>query len=129
MTRDALANVLIIEDQRVIAEDIAWIVSDLGHRVGGIAQTHFEAIAIAKQMPPDLILSEIQLADGSSGLDAVTEILEELDVPVIFITASPRALSPSVREKAFVLAKPFRERTLKATIEQALSRQCGCSKL
>jgi CheY-like chemotaxis protein len=122
MTRDALANVLIIEDQRAIAEDIAWIVSDLGHRVGSIAHTHSEAIALAKQMPPDLILSEVQLADGSSGLDAVAEILEELDVPVIFITASPWGLPPSVREKAFVLAKPFRERTLKAIIEKALTR-------
>jgi CheY-like chemotaxis protein len=123
------ASVLIIEDETIIAEDLWCIVEQLGHRVSGVARTCDEAIALAKRAPPDLILSDIRLADGSSGAEAAGTILEERDVPVIFLTACPHEVPLFLREAAFVITKPYREATVKMTIEQAVSRQCNCPKL
>ena len=82
-------SVLIIEDEPLIALDIQTLVEQLGHEVTTIARTHAEAVRAAVKRRPGLILADIQLADGSSGLDAVNEILGIQEVPVIFITAFP----------------------------------------
>ena len=85
-------NVLIIEDEPMIAIDLTDLVTGLGHAVCDTARTHKEAVAAFRKHKPGLVLADIQLADGSSGLDAVNEILESFDVPVIFITAYPERL-------------------------------------
>jgi DNA-directed RNA polymerase specialized sigma24 family protein len=114
-------DVLIIEDEGLIAQDIRFICEDLGHRVIGIARTHGEAIRLAAEKSPGLILADVQLADGTSGLNAVNELLTRFDVPVIFITAYPERLLTGDRpEPAFLISKPYREETVKATISQAL---------
>ena len=114
-------DVLIIEDEPFIALDIQTLVEDLGHRVVGVARTHKEAVAAARVHKPGLILADIQLADGSSGLEAVNQILEEFEVPVIFITAYPeRFLTGRPPEPAFLITKPFGVDSLKAVISQAL---------
>ena len=70
---------------------------------------------------PGIVLADIQLADGSSGIDAVNEILEKDALPVIFITAYPERLLTGERpEPTFLVTKPFREETVKALISQAL---------
>ena len=114
-------NVLIIEDEPLIALDIEQVVLDLGHSVAGIARTHTEAVKLALLKRPGLVLADIQLADGSSGLEAVNEILRSFDVPVIFITAYPdRLLTGERPEPAFLLTKPFKTEMVKASISQAL---------
>jgi CheY-like chemotaxis protein len=114
-------DVLIIEDEPFIALDIQTLVEDLGHRVVGIARTHKEAVQAVRVHRPGLILADIQLADGSSGLEAVNQILEEFEVPVIFITAYPeRFLTGRPPEPAFLITKPFSVDSLKAVISQAL---------
>ena len=114
-------GVLIIEDEPVIAMDIESLVIDLGHRVTRIARTHTEAIAALVDQKPGLVLADIQLADGSSGLEAVNEILGKHNVPVIFITAYPeRLLTGAKPEPAFLITKPFRPETVMAVISQAL---------
>lgn len=114
-------DVLIVEDEALIAQDIEFIARDLGHDVIGIARTHTEAVDMAKKKRPGLVLADIQLADGSSGLNAVNEILESFDVPVIFITAFPERLLTGERpEPAFLISKPYKVDTVKATISQAL---------
>lgn len=114
-------DVLIIEDEALIAQDIEFIARDLGHQVIGVARTHKEAIAIARGRRPGLILADIQLADGSSGLNAVNELLENFDCPVIFITAFPERLLTGERpEPAFLISKPYKVDTVRATISQAL---------
>jgi len=114
-------DVLIIEDEPLIAHDLRSIVEELGHRVCGMARTHREAVAAIGQAKPGLILADIQLADGSSGLDAVNEILGALSTPVIFITAYPeRFLTGAPPEPAFLVTKPFSVESLKAVISQAL---------
>ena len=114
-------SVLIIEDEPIIALDIEGMVRDLGHDVLGVARTHRGAVALVKSKAPGLVLADIQLADGSSGLDAVNEILKEIEVPVIFITAFPeRLLTGEKPEPAFLITKPFRPEAVKAAISQAL---------
>lgn len=121
LATDIATDVLIIEDETFIALDLEGLLESLGHRVIGIARTHAEAVAIAKKKRPGLILADIQLADGSSGLDAVNELLDTFEVPVIFITAYPeRFLTGQRPEPAFLIAKPFQPATVSAVVSQAL---------
>src|ERR1700761_8134320 len=114
-------DVLIIEDEPVIAADIEALVKELGHTVVDIAATRTEAADAVARKPPGLVLSDIQLADGSSGIDAVKDILARYDVPVIFITAFPERLLTGERpEPTFLITKPFQPETGKAAIGQAL---------
>ena len=114
-------TVLIIEDEPVIAADIQALVMELGHQVSDVATTRAEARAAAAKTPPGLILADIQLADGSSGIDAVKDILATTTAPVIFITAFPERLLTGERpEPAFLITKPFEPATVKAAIGQAL---------
>ncbi|OYY76310.1 MAG: response regulator [Sphingomonas sp. 28-62-20] len=115
------ARVLIIEDEPIIAMDIETIVRDLGHDVTGVAVTRDEAVALAMEDRPGLVLADIQLADDSSGIDAVKDILAQFAVPVIFITAFPERLLTGERpEPTFLITKPFQRSTVKAAIAQAL---------
>ena len=119
--RQTHADVLIIEDEPIIAMDIETIVRDLGHNVTGVAVTRDEAVSQARAHPPGLVLADIQLADDSSGIDAVKDILAEFSVPVIFITAFPERLLTGTRpEPTFLITKPFQRSTVKAAISQAL---------
>jgi CheY-like chemotaxis protein len=121
LAAEIATDVLIIEDETFIAMDIEALVESLGHNVIGIARTHSEALALAKQKRPGLILADIQLADGSSGLDAVNELLGSFEVPVIFITAYPeRFLTGQRPEPAFLIAKPFQVAVVSAVVSQAL---------
>jgi len=114
-------DVLIIEDEPVIALDLKRVASDLGHTVLGVAATHAEAIDLVRRRSPGLVLADVRLADGSSGIAAATEILKSYDVPVIFITAYPERLLTGDRpEPAFLITKPFTEDAVKAMIGQAL---------
>ena len=114
-------DVLIIEDEPVIAADIEALVRELGHSVLEVASTRKEAVDAVARATPGLVLADIQLADGSSGIDAVKDILGRYDVPVIFITAFPERLLTGERpEPTFLITKPFQPETVKAAIGQAL---------
>jgi CheY-like chemotaxis protein len=115
-------RVMIIEDEAIIAMDIAAIVREMGHEVTGIASTHAEATALAARERPDLILADIQLADKSSGIEAVNEILKQFDaLPVIFITAFPERLLTGTRpEPAFLITKPYSEDQIVSAVGQAM---------
>lgn len=122
LRRQPPTRVLIIEDEPVIALDIAATIKRNGHTVVGIATTHEEAVELARSGEPGLVLADIQLADDSSGLEAVQEILTILDVPVIFVTAYPERLLTGERpEPTFLITKPFDHDTLQISIAQALA--------
>lgn len=115
------ARVMIIEDEPLIALDIETLVKEIGHDVVGIASTRQEAGALARKTSPGMVLADIQLADGSSGIDAVNDILKDHNVPVIFITAYPERLLTGQRaEPTFLVTKPFKPEMVKAVISQAL---------
>ncbi|MGR3273171.1 response regulator [Thalassococcus profundi] len=115
-------RVLIIEDEAIIAMDLESIVADLGHRVTGVARTRDGAVKLGASDVPDLILADIQLADNSSGVDAVNDLLRELGQrPVIFITAFPeRLLTGEKPEPAFLISKPYSEDQVRSAISQAM---------
>ncbi|CAN5316528.1 hypothetical protein BH09PSE2_BH09PSE2_20470 [soil metagenome] len=105
----------------MIATDIEALVRELGHEVLDVAATRTEAVEAVARRKPGLVLADIQLADGSSGIDAVKDILGQYDVPVIFITAFPERLLTGERpEPTFLITKPFQPETVKAAIGQAL---------
>jgi DNA-directed RNA polymerase specialized sigma24 family protein len=121
LDRQTTTQVLIIEDEPLISLDLSEIVESLGHGVTTIARTADQAVAGARANPPGLVLADIQLADGSSGLDAVRDILEQYEVPVIFVTSFPERLLTGQRpEPAFLITKPYDPNAVKATISQAL---------
>jgi CheY-like chemotaxis protein len=121
MADEIATDVMIIEDEPMIAMDLEAIVTGLGHRVTGVARTHAEAVTLAKEKLPGLILADIQLADMSSGMDAVNELLQSMEVPVIFITAFPeRFLTGERPEPTFLITKPFPPTMVSAVISQAL---------
>jgi len=118
---ETATDVLIIEDEPLISMQLEGLVSDLGHNVTGTAATHSQAVAMFKERPAGLVLADIQLADGSSGIDAVEELLELGEVPVIFITAYPERLLTGERpEPTYLVTKPFSESTVRTAISQAL---------
>lgn len=121
ISRQVATDIMIIEDEPLIAMDIEDMVETLGHRVTGVARTHEEAMDLYKQTKPKMVLADIQLADGSSGIDAVNDILKDAIIPVIFITAFPeRLLTGEKPEPAFLVTKPFNPDMVKALISQAL---------
>lgn len=122
MLDSVAGKVMIIEDEAIIAMDIRAIVTDLGHAVTGIARTRAEAVALAESNRPDLILADIQLADNSSGIDAVNDILALFDdIPVVFITAFPERLLTGKRaEPTFLITKPFSEDQVTSAVSQAM---------
>ena len=119
--RESTTSVLIIEDEPLISMQLEDLVRALGHDICGTAATRTQAQQVAAERRPGLVLADIQLADGSSGLDAVDDILKLQDVPVIFITAYPeRLLTGSRPEPTYLITKPFQESTVRAAISQAL---------
>jgi CheY-like chemotaxis protein len=122
MEQAVAGRVMVIEDEAIIAMDIVDIVTQIGHSVTGIARTRDEAVTLAARERPDLILADIQLADNSSGIDAVNDILRQFeDLPVIFITAFPERLLTGERpEPAFLITKPFSEDQVRSAVSQAM---------
>jgi CheY-like chemotaxis protein len=121
LAAEIATDVLIIEDEALIALDLEHLVESLGHRTIGIARTRSEAIALSRTKAPGLILADIQLADGSSGLEAVNDLLTSFKVPVIFITAYPeRFLTGERPEPAFLVSKPYQQSTVSGLVSQAL---------
>ncbi len=121
--RELAATVMIIEDEPIIAMDLETIVEDLGHEVVGVVRTRRQAVALAAEREPELIVADIQLADGSSGIEAVNEIVGMKSKPVVFVTAHPGIYLSSVKnrpEPVFLLSKPFSPDSVRAAVSQAL---------
>jgi DNA-directed RNA polymerase specialized sigma24 family protein len=115
------SRVLIIEDESIIAIHLENMMTELGHDVVGIAATRDDAVRQALARRPGLVLADVRLADGSSGIDAVADILRSFDVPVVFITAYPERLLTGERmEPTYLITKPFLPEAVKAAVGQAL---------
>jgi CheY-like chemotaxis protein/DNA-directed RNA polymerase specialized sigma24 family protein len=118
----ASTDVLIIEDEPIIAMDLEELVQSCGHRVVGVAASEAEAIALAERTRPGLILADINLGLGGDGTSAVSAILRSHYAPVIFVTAYPeRLLTGDAVEPAFVITKPFEPLTLAIATYQAVT--------
>lgn len=121
--REATAtDVLIIEDEPVIAMDLRMLVQRCGHRVVGVAASEAEAVRLATERPTGLILADVNLGRGGDGINAVRRIMASVKVPVIFVTAYPeRLLTAEEVEPAFIMSKPFDPLTLAISTYQAVT--------
>jgi DNA-directed RNA polymerase specialized sigma24 family protein/CheY-like chemotaxis protein len=120
------SRVLIIEDETVIAMDVAVTVRSAGHTVIGVADTVDKAVALAEQHRPDLVLADVQLKDGETSLAAVEKIQMAMGTPVIFVTGFPEALlNGEGVEPTFLVTKPFDPVVLTTMIGQALQTRPG----
>ena len=118
----AATDVLIIEDEPIIAMDIEELVTSCGHRVIGVAGSEAEAVELAERHRPGLILADINLGLGGDGAQAVARIMRHHYAPVIFVTAYPeRLLTGDTIEPAFVITKPFEPMTLAIATYQAVT--------
>ena len=118
----AATDVLIIEDEPIIAMDIEELVQSCGHNVVGVASTEAEAVEMAERTRPGLILADINLGIGGDGTTAVSRIMRHHYAPVIFVTAYPeRLLTGEALEPAFVITKPFEPMTLAIATYQAVT--------
>jgi len=117
------AKILICEDEFIIAYDLSNLLKAEGYDVVGSVDNGLDAVRIANEKKPDLILMDINLGTGMNGIEAASIIRESADIPLIFITAySNRAVfdqAKSVLPNAY-LVKPFTEQNLVAAIEMAL---------
>jgi len=120
----AATDVLIIEDEPIIAMDIEELVLSCGHRVIGVAATEADAVMMAGRSRPGLILADINLGAGGDGTSAVARIMKYHRAPVIFVTAYPeRLLTGEALEPAFVITKPFEPMALAIATYQAVSKE------
>ena len=123
LAHELASSILIIEDEPIIAMDLEAIVRDLGHHVVGVARERGQAVALAAERQPQLIMADIHLEDGDSGIEAVNEIVAAASKPVVFITAHPGAYLSALAnrpEPAFLLPKPFKPDFVRAAVSQAL---------
>ncbi len=116
-------QILIVEDNRIVAEDIQNRLENLQYEVSGIVSSGERAIASVRERQPDLILMDIVLKGEMDGIDAASQILTELNVPVIYLTACAHneiLERAKVTEPFGYIIKPFQDRELASVIEVAL---------
>ena len=116
---------LIVEDEILIAEELKERLSRLGFSVIAAVDSADEGIAIATRERPDLVLMDIRLKGKKDGLQAAKEIRQQVDVPIVYLTAHSDQLTvdraKAAEHDGFIL-KPFQRRELQTTIEVAMQR-------
>ncbi|AFM25918.1 PAS domain S-box protein [Desulfomonile tiedjei] len=125
-------KILIAEDEAIVGEDLARILREFGYQIVGIASKGEEAVRMADELKPALILMDIKLAGYMDGIQAAEQIRVELDIPVIFVTAYEEedVLSRAKRAQPYgYLTKPFSNHILKITIDTALLRHAADKRL
>jgi len=125
-------RVLVVEDESIVAEDIHDILKNLGCNVTGIASSGEEAVRMASETGPDLVLMDVMLAGDMDGVEAARRIYDSLNVPVVYLTAyaDEDTLQRAKMTGAFgYILKPFDERSLRSTIDVALHKHSTESEL
>ena len=127
------AKILIVEDERITAEDIRYVLENVGYDVSGICSSGEDAIIKAGEFHPDLILMDITLAGEMDGIEAAEHIKELYDIPIIYLTAYSdsstlkriKVTEPTgyvMKEPFGFIRKPFNENELHSNIDLTLYR-------
>jgi two-component system, cell cycle sensor histidine kinase and response regulator CckA len=120
---EAKAKILVVEDERIVAEDIRRSLKKLGYEVSAVVSTGRDALRKVRQDPPDLVLMDIVLRMEMNGIQTTEKIHEIHDVPVIYLTAyaDEETLERAKKTEPYgYILKPFEDRELQTTIEMAL---------
>lgn len=112
-------NILIVEDESLIALELKVILLSLGHMISGIAATGKDAIDKAKELKPDLIFMDINLRDFLTGIEAAETIHLDSKIPIIYITAMS-VISPDLIYPYMLVTKPYNKKDLIAAIENTM---------
>lgn len=118
------ANILIVEDEILIASELEAILEDMGHNPVGIAADSKTALQLAN-LKPDLALVDLNLRDGATGAKLGEVLSRQFHVPVLFVTANPRLLGGGVAGAIGVLTKPYDARIIEDAVTYALRSQAG----
>ena len=121
-----MPGILIVDDEWLTRLEIEGMLTDLGYDVAGQAETGVEAIAMARELNPDLILMDVKMPGEMNGIDAAGEIKRELGIPIVFISGygDPEYIEAAKEIAPFgYVMKPFDEREVHAFVEIALSRK------
>ncbi len=119
------SRILIVEDERITAEDLHDILTEMGYHVTAIVSSGEEAIREAEQNPPDLALMDIRIKGDMDGTETARVLSERFDIPVVYLTAHAdrETLQRAKRAKPLgYIVKPFQESELQASVEIALHR-------
>ncbi|AFY94532.1 response regulator [Chamaesiphon minutus] len=120
-----MTNILVVEDESIVAWDIKETLEKLGHQVVDLVVSGTEAIRAATTSRPDLVLMDIRLAGEMDGITAANEIYRQLNIPVVYLTAhaDEDTLARAIKTAPFgYLSKPFQAQSLQSTIKVALER-------
>ena len=109
-------RILIVEDEAIVLMQLESIIEDSGHSVVGAAMSAGEAIDLVGTTHPELILLDMHLQDESSGLDVARAIRDRADITIVFLTANARKLDDDMEGAAAVIAKPFNDKAMEASI-------------
>ena len=109
-------RVLIVEDEAVVLMQLEELLEDTGHEIVGTAMTADEAIAMTRELHPELVLLDVHLKDGTSGVDVARAVRDINGVMVVFLTANVRKLGNDMDGAAAAIAKPFNEAGLAGSI-------------
>ena len=115
-------RVLIVEDEAVVLMQVEMLLEEAGHIIVGTAMSAEEAVPLIDDLCPELVLLDLQLNDGSSGLDVARAVRDRGDVTIVFLTANSRMLTGDMEGAAAVIAKPFNEKMFSGSI--AYLEQC-----
>lgn len=115
-------NILVVDDEGIVALDIAQALEGMGHKITGIAKNGEKAIEMSHKVRPDLALMDINLGEGLDGIDTAARLKECCDIPVIYLTAysDEKTISRAVETDPLgYIVKPFKEGELLAAVRLA----------
>ncbi len=125
-------NILVVEDESIVSKDIQNSLKKLGYNVIGACNNGEEAVELAKEKAPDLVLMDIMLKGEMSGIDAAEIIRQQMSIPVIFLTAyadESTLAKAKVTEPYGYILKPFKEIDLHSSIEMAIYKHKKVSEI
>ncbi|MEN7536247.1 response regulator [Aurantiacibacter flavus] len=120
----AMTNILIVEDEFLIAMEMEAVVCDLGYRCAGVADDMKSAMEIAEK-ELDVALVDVNLADGATGPDIGARLANEFKVEVVFVTANPAQLGDGISGTLGAVEKPVDLAMLKDVLAYVLAVRQG----
>lgn len=118
-------KILVVEDEVMVAMTLEDTLEALGYEVAGTVDNGTDAIRLAAEKEPDLILMDIRIRGDIDGIETADRIAESMDIPVVFLTAhsDEQTLMRALKTQPYgFLIKPFRERELYSNIEMAIHK-------
>jgi two-component system, response regulator PdtaR len=123
VSADKSLRILVVEDEILIALELESLLQDVGHEVVGIAASSKDALALGKELSPDLAFVDIHLADGPTGIDVSRHFSDELGITVLFMTANAKRIPEDFAGARGVIAKPYTERGVREALAYVMAEQ------